>query len=158
MLINLHMITLGIDYGSRRIGLAISDELGITARPLGTLERKNIELDLEKLGRIISENHVMRIVIGLPLRLDGTRGVQCEKVERFTGLLESRFQLPVIMWDEALSTWEAEEQLMKAGVKAKKRRGMVDKVAASLILQSFLQRHGAALKTRDSKTYRNETN
>jgi putative Holliday junction resolvase len=132
------MKILGIDYGSRRIGLAISDELGITARPLAVIARKNIERDLEVLGNVIRENSVERIVLGLPLRLDGTRGIQCEKVEKFATVLRERFPLPVTLWDEALSTWEADELMISAGIKSKKRKEMVDKIAAGIILQSYL--------------------
>lgn len=129
---------LGIDYGSKRIGLAISDELGITARPLAIIERKNIDRDIEVLGNVIRENNAGQIVLGLPLRLDGTRGIQCEKVERFAAVLRERLPVPVILWDEALSTWEADELMIAAGINSRKRRKMVDKIAAGIILQSYL--------------------
>lgn len=132
------MKILGIDYGSRRIGLAISDELGITARPLAVIERKKLDRDLDALERIIRENEVERVVLGLPLRLDGTRGVQCEKVEKFADALKGRIPLPVVFRDEALSTWEADEIMMAAGMNSKKRRKIVDKVAAGIILQGYL--------------------
>lgn len=132
------MKILGIDYGSKRIGLAISDELGITARPLAVIARKNIGRDLDVLENVIRENGVEQIVLGLPLRLDGTRGIQCEKVEKFAAVLRERFPLPVTLWDEALSTWEADELMISAGIKSRKRREMVDKIAAGIILQSYL--------------------
>lgn len=132
------MKILGIDYGSKRIGLAISDELGITARPLEVIVRKNIDRDLDVLEKIIRDNKAEQIVLGLPLRLDGTRGIQCEKVEKFAAALKERFSLPVILWDEALSTWEADELMIAAGIKSTKRRTMVDKIAAGIILQSYL--------------------
>ncbi len=134
----LFMKILGIDYGSKRMGLAISDELGITARPLAVLERKGLERDLGALENVIRENRVDQIVLGLPLRLDGTRGIQCEKVERFAAALKERLSVPVILWDEALSTWEADELMISAGIKSRKRRKMVDKIAAGIILQSYL--------------------
>lgn len=133
-----YMKILGIDYGSKRIGLAISDELGITARPLQVITRKNLDRDLDVLESVIRENNAGQIVLGLPLRLDGTRGIQCEKVEKFAAALEGRFSLPVILWDEALSTWEADELMIAAGIKSTKRRKMVDKIAAGIILQSYL--------------------
>ncbi len=132
------MKILGIDYGSKRIGLAISDELGITARPLEVITRKNIDRDLDVLEKIIRDNNAGQIVLGLPLRLDGTRGIQCEKVEKFAVALKERFSIPVILWDEALSTWEADELMIAAGIKSAKRRKMVDKIAAGIILQSYL--------------------
>lgn len=132
------MKILGIDYGSRRIGLAISDELGITARPLSVIARKNIERDLDVLESVIRENAVEQIVIGLPLRLDGTKGIQCEKVERFAEQLKSRIAIPLIFRDEALSTWEADELMISAGMKSRKRKKIVDKVAAAVILQGHL--------------------
>lgn len=132
------MKILGIDYGSRRIGLAISDELGITARPLAVIERKNLDRDLDILENMARESNVEQIVLGLPLRLDGTRGIQCEKVEKFAAALRERTALPIILWDEALSTWEADELMISAGIKSKKRRKMVDKIAAGIILQSYL--------------------
>jgi len=132
------MKILGIDYGSKRIGLAISDELGITARPLTVIARKNLERDLDVLENIMRENKAEQIVLGLPLRLDGTRGIQCEKVEKFAATLQARFALPIILWDEALSTWEADELMITAGIKSRKRREMVDKIAAGIILQSYL--------------------
>jgi len=132
------MKILGIDYGSKRIGLAISDELGITARPLEVITRKNIDRDLDVLEKVIRDNNAGQIVLGLPLRLDGTRGIQCEKVEKFAAALKERFSLPVVLWDEALSTWEADELMIAAGIKSTKRRKMVDKVAAGIILQSYL--------------------
>ncbi len=129
---------MGIDYGSARIGLAISDELGITARPLAVVRSKGPERDLDVLENVIRENRVELLVLGLPLRLDGSRGIQCEKVEKFAEALRSRFGLPVVLYDETLSTWEAEEILISAGVKGRERRKVVDKVAAGIILQSYL--------------------
>ena len=141
------MKILAIDYGSKRIGLAISDELGITARPLAVVERRNLDRDLDFLENVIRENNVEQIVLGLPLRLDGTRGIQCEKVERFAAVLKERFPIPLVFWDEALSTWEADELMMTAGIKSRKRRKMVDKIAAGIILQSYLNSLHASRKS-----------
>ena len=132
------MKILGIDYGSARIGLAISDDLGITARPLAVIKRKDHERDLDVLENVIRENRVELLVLGLPLRLDGSRGIQCEKVEKFAEALRSRFALPVVLHDETLSTWEAEEILISAGIKGRDRRKVVDKIAAGIILQGYL--------------------
>lgn len=134
------MKILGLDYGDRRIGVAVSDELGITARGLCMIMRRSLKRDLDELERIIEACEAEKIVIGFPVRLDGTAGIQCQKVNRFIEVLEKRFTLPVERWDETLSTWEAEEILNEALVKRKKRKEMVDKIAAAIILQSYLNK------------------
>ena len=140
------MRILGLDYGGRRIGIALSDEMGLTAQGLPTLERKTLERDLTALGEIIRQRGVEKIVIGYPLRLDGTEGIQCRKVDRFVEALEGRFALPVIRWDETLTTRQAEEVLSEARAKRKKRKSAVDKIAAMFILQGYLEalRKGSA--------------
>jgi putative Holliday junction resolvase len=134
------MRILGLDYGDRRIGVAVSDELGITARGLATIVRKSLKRDLDELERMIGACGAEKIVIGFPVRLDGTAGIQCEKVDRFIRALEKRFTLPVERWDESLSTWEAEEILSEALVNRKKRKAVVDRLAASIILQDYLNK------------------
>jgi putative Holliday junction resolvase len=129
---------LGLDYGEKRIGVAICDELGLTAQGMPTIIRKNKKHDWEILAGLISSNKVEKIVIGYPVRLDGSEGIQCEKVNRFTSLLEATFFLPVVKWPETLSTKEAEEILINSGVRWEKRKKMVDKLAACLILQGYL--------------------
>ena len=132
------MRILGLDYGEKRLGLAISDEMGITAQGLPTLTRKGLEKDLAALEKVIRQFGVDRMVIGYPLRLNGTEGIQCEKVNRFAGILEKRFSLPVLKWDETLTTSQAEEILTEARVSRKKRKAVVDKLAAMIILQGYL--------------------
>jgi putative Holliday junction resolvase len=132
------MRILGLDYGSKRIGVAVCDELGMTAQGLATIIRKNRQQTLEDIAGFISTYNVEKIVIGYPIKLDGTEGIQCEKIDKFASLLESTFSLPVIKWDETLSTKEAEEILIRANIARKKRRNIVDKLAASLILQGYL--------------------
>jgi putative Holliday junction resolvase len=127
-----------LDYGEKRIGVAICDELGLTAQGLPTIIRKTKKHDWEILGGLISNYKVEKIVIGYPVRLDGSEGIQCEKVNRFTALLEATFSLPVVKWPETLSTKEAEEILINSGVRWEKRKKMVDKLAACLILQGYL--------------------
>jgi putative Holliday junction resolvase len=129
---------LGIDYGSRRIGVAVCDELGITAQGAATLNRKTRQADLDAITELVQRYNIERIVVGYPTGLDGSEGIQCEKVNRFCRRLEARLSLPVICWDETLSTKEAEEILSRTGVPPKKRKGMVDRVAASIILQGYL--------------------
>jgi len=129
---------LGLDYGEKRIGVAICDELGLTAQGLPTIIRKTKKHDWEILGSLIRNYKVEKIVIGYPVRLDGSEGIQCEKVNRFTALLEATFFLPVVKWQETFSTKEAEEILINSGVRWEKRKKMVDKLAACLILQGYL--------------------
>jgi putative Holliday junction resolvase len=132
------MRMLGLDYGQRRIGVAVSDDLGMTARGVATVARKNRNADVEVIAELAMRHGVGKIVIGYPLRLDGSEGIQCEKVDRFVRRLEARLSLPVIRRDEAFSTKEAEEVLRQTGVPLEKRREAVDRVAASIILQGYL--------------------
>ena len=132
------MRILGLDYGSKRIGVAVCDELGMTAQGLATITRKNRRQTLEEIAGFIRTYNAEKIVIGYPIRLNGTEGIQCEKINRFASLLESSFSLPVIKWDETLSTKEAEEILIRTNIARKKRINIVDKLAASLILQGYL--------------------
>jgi putative Holliday junction resolvase len=135
------MRILGLDYGSRRIGVALCDELGMTAQGIATIARKNREADLGAIADLVRCHGVERVVVGYPLRLDGSEGIQCEKINRFVRRLETLLSLPVIRWDETLSTKEAEELLRERGVRREKRRAVVDRVAASLILQGYLDAH-----------------
>jgi len=129
---------LGIDYGEKRMGVAVCDELGLMAHGLPTILRKTKKYDMEIMANLIKSHDIEKIVIGYPVRLDGSEGIQCEKVNRFAAALEKTFFLPVIKWPEAMSTKEAEEILMNSGYGWKKRKGKVDKLAATLILQSYL--------------------
>jgi putative Holliday junction resolvase len=132
------MRLLGLDYGDRRIGVAICDELGMTARGIATVVRKNREADLAAIAEFVARFGVEKIVIGYPLRLDGSEGIQCDKVNRFARRLESRLSVPVIRRDETFSTKEAEELLRKIGVRREKHRAVVDRLAACIILQGYL--------------------
>jgi putative Holliday junction resolvase len=132
------MKILGLDYGSRRIGVAISDVLGMIGRGVTTLMRKNREADLDVIVKLVNREGIEKIVIGYPLRLDGSEGIQCEKINRFIGRLEMRLSLPVVRWDETLSTKEAEQFLNEGGLSSSKKRKIVDRVAASMILQGYL--------------------
>ena len=133
---------LAIDYGARRMGLAVSDPLGITAQGLDTLERKNKRADFGRLERIIREYQVREIVLGNPLRMSGQEGAQSQKVAEFAEELRRRFQLPVHLWDERLTSAEANRLLREAELSTKKRAQAVDRIAAMLILQAFLQSRG----------------
>jgi len=135
------MRIMGMDYGERRIGIAMSDELGLTAQGLPTIERRNRRQVLEAVGELVSRYGVERIVLGYPVRLGGSEGVQCGKVDRFAALLKARFGLPVVFREETLTTKEAEGLMREAGVPGRRRRRIVDRLAASLILQGYLDEH-----------------
>jgi putative Holliday junction resolvase len=134
---------LAIDFGSRRMGLAVSDALGITAQGLDTLERKNKRSDFARLERTIREYQVKEIVLGNPLRMSGEEGTQARKVAEFAEELRRRFGLPVQLWDERLTSSEANRLLREAEVSLHRRTQAVDRMAATLILQSFLQARSA---------------
>ena len=133
------MRILAIDYGTRRIGLALSDPMGITAQPLETLARKTLASDLEHIVRIVEEREVGRAVIGLPRNLDGSPGALWDESEAFRLKLQEAAGIEVEGWDERLSSVEAERMLIAADVSRRRRKGAVDRVAAALILQSYLE-------------------
>lgn len=141
------MKIMGLDYGSRRIGVAVCDDLGIAAQGVGTVIRKNRDSDLTAIVELTTRYGVERIVVGYPLRLDGSEGIQCEKVNRFIRRLQTRLTIPVVRHDETLSTKEAEEILRKAGVRREKHRELVDRLAASIILQDYLDAMPSGRKT-----------
>ena len=132
------MRVLGLDYGDRRIGLAVCDELGMTAQGLPTLIRKTKKHDLGVLEQWIRQYAVEKVVIGYPVRIDGSEGIQCEKVNRWSALMEKTFLLPVVKWPETLSTKEADEMMIQAGLRWRKRKEKIDQLAACLILQGYL--------------------
>jgi putative Holliday junction resolvase len=130
---------LAIDYGSRRMGLAVSDPLGITSQGIETLQRKNKRNDFSRLGQIIRKYDVREIVLGNPLRMSGAEGLQSEKVAGFAEELRQKFNLPVHLWDERLTSAEANRLLRESELSLQERAQAVDRMAAVLILQSFLQ-------------------
>jgi putative Holliday junction resolvase len=136
---------LGLDVGSRRIGVAVSDPLGITAQGLETLQRRNKRYDFECLQRVIQEYDVREIVVGLPLRMSGAEGIQSDKMQTFAEELRKRFRLPVHLWDERLTSAEANRLLRETDLSIEKRGKAVDRMAAVLILQGWMeQRAGTA--------------
>jgi putative Holliday junction resolvase len=149
---------LAVDYGRVRIGLAIADAEAQIPQPLSTLERINRNEDMRRLRELVREHSVGRIVVGLPLRLDGTRGEMAEEVERFAQRLRKQIGMPVELVDERLTSWEAERLLeevqgrfihdekLGAGRKQKKAQSKmtVDAVAAAVILKEYLERQGQA--------------
>lgn len=133
---------LGLDVGARRIGLAISDPLGITAQGLETLHRKNKKYDLAHLHRVIREYTVQEIVVGLPLRMSGMEGTQAGKIRAFAEDLRKHFKLPVHLWDERLTSAEANRLLRETDLSIEKRGQAVDRMAAILILQGWMEGRG----------------
>ena len=129
---------LGLDVGARRIGVAISDPLGITAQGIDTLHRKNKKYDLQHLNRVIREFEVQEIVVGLPLRMSGAEGIQAGKIQEFAEELRKRFRLPVHLWDERLTSAEANRLLRETDLSIEKRGKAVDRMAAILILQGWM--------------------
>jgi putative Holliday junction resolvase len=130
---------LGLDVGSRRIGVAVSDQLGITAQGLETLQRRNKRTDLAALEQVIREYDVREIVVGLPLRMSGAEGTQSDKMQVFADELRKRFRLPVHMWDERLTSAEANRLLRETDLSIEKRAKAVDRMAAILILQGWME-------------------
>lgn len=130
---------LAIDFGARKIGLAVSDELGLTAQGLATYYRSNKKADFDHLRRLIKQYGVSEIVMGLPLRMSGNEGIQAEKVQNFAEELRHRFKLPVQLFDERLTSVEANRLLRETEMSIQRRAEVVDQVAAVLILESFLQ-------------------
>jgi putative Holliday junction resolvase len=129
---------LALDVGARRIGIAISDPLGLTAQGLTTLQRRNRRYDLAELRKLLEAHEVREIVVGNPLRMSGESGIQAEKMASFAAQLEKAFGLPLHLWDERLSTAEAHRLLDETEIRDSRRKEVIDKMAAVLILQSFL--------------------
>ncbi len=130
---------LALDLGSKTIGLAVTDELGLTAQGLPTLRRSNKRNDLDHLRRLIRQYEVGEIVVGLPLRLSGDTGIQSDKAEAFAEELRKKFKLPVHLFDERLTSVEANRVLRESEMSIRRRAEVVDQLAAVLILQAFLE-------------------
>jgi putative Holliday junction resolvase len=130
---------LGLDVGARRIGVAVSDPLGITAQGLDTLQRRNKRTDLAALEQVIRQYAVREIVVGLPLRMSGAEGTQSDKMQLFAEDLRKRFRLPVHLWDERLTSAEANRLLRETELSIEKRAKAVDRMAAVLILQGWME-------------------
>jgi len=137
-----HPRILGLDVGTKRIGVAVSDPLGITAQGLETIQRQNKRLDFQRLGQVISEYQIAEIVVGLPLRMSGAEGTQSEKMRLFADELRRRFDLPVHLWDERLTSAQANRLLRETEMSIQRRGQVVDQMAAVLILQSWMEAKG----------------
>ncbi|TYP73801.1 Holliday junction resolvase RuvX [Paenibacillus methanolicus] len=138
------MRVMGIDYGDRNIGIAISDAFGWTAQPVKVVQKRRDDGELDEIAALTKENEVSEIVVGLPKNMNGTVGPRGEICIAFAQTLQQKLNLPVHLWDERLTTVAAERTLIEADVSRKKRKLVVDKMAATLILQNYL----------DSKTKR----
>jgi putative Holliday junction resolvase len=130
---------LALDFGARNVGLAVSDELGVTAQGLPTYRRSNKRNDFDHMRRLIKQYGIGELVMGLPLRMSGDEGIQSEKVHVFAEELRRRFKLPVHLFDERLTSVEANRLLRETDMGIRRRAAVVDQLAAVLILQSFLQ-------------------
>lgn len=131
---------MALDVGSRTIGIACSDALLMTAQGIETIRRTSLENDFNRLRELISEYEVHELVVGMPKNMNGTKGERAEKTEEFVEKMKAVINLPVTFWDERLSTVMAERQLIAADVSRKKRKGVIDKMAAVVILQGYLDR------------------
>lgn len=142
------MRVLGLDYGTKTVGVAVSDPLEITAQPLETIERKSagklrqtlarIEAIIEEYGAAGQQEKIEKIVLGYPKNMNNTEGDRCEDTVSFKNDLERRTGLEVVLWDERLTTVEAERILMDSGVRRENRKTYIDKMAAAVILQNYL--------------------
>ena len=134
------MRIMSLDVGSRTIGIACSDALLMTAQGIETIRRTSLEKDFNRLQELIAEYEVHELVVGMPKNMNGTKGERAEKTEEFVENMKEVIDLPVTYWDERLSTVMAERQLIAADVSRKKRKSVIDKMAAVVILQGYLDR------------------
>ncbi|HIT60108.1 MAG TPA: Holliday junction resolvase RuvX [Candidatus Fimousia stercorigallinarum] len=139
------MRLIGLDYGTKTVGVAVSDELGITAQPLETITRtssKKLRKTLARIESLIKEYDVEKIVLGNPKNMNNTEGDRSVQTEAFKEQLERRTGLPVVLWDERLTTAESERILISGGVRRENRKAVIDQLAASIILQSYMDANG----------------
>ncbi|MCS7089107.1 MAG: Holliday junction resolvase RuvX [Verrucomicrobiota bacterium] len=134
------MRILALDYGTRRVGVAISDELGMLARPLGFLTAEPFERFVEDLRRLVEAHGVGQIVVGMPRNMNGSYGAAAETVRAWMNRLEQVLSIPLVAWDERLTTVQAQRMLHEAGLPGRKQRIRLDSSAATILLQSYLDR------------------
>ena len=135
------MRILGLDFGSKAVGVAVSDELLITAQGVEIIRRKaptKLRQTLARIEELVGEYDVERLVLGYPKNMNNTEGERCERTKEFKELLERRTGLPVILWDERLTTVAADRSMMEMGIRRENRKDYVDEIAAILILQGYL--------------------
>lgn len=136
------MRIMGLDYGAKTVGVAVSDEMLLTAQPLETISREReskLRRTYARLEALMEQYQVEKVVVGLPKKLNNEEGERCEKTREFARRLEERTGLQVIFWDERLSTAAADQVLEEAGVRKDRRKAYIDKIAASIILENYLQ-------------------
>jgi len=134
------MRIMGLDVGEKRIGIALSDQMGWTAQGHSVLERRGLKADIDRLAFICGEYEVEKIVLGFPLNMNGTVGPKGVEIKEFGQVLQEELALPIDYWDERLTTVEAQRTLLEANVSRRKRKGVIDKLAAMNILQAYLDR------------------
>lgn len=134
------MRLLGLDVGEVRIGVAVSDPLGKTAQPTTVIVRKSIQADTEELHKIIKQYQIEKVIVGLPLNLDGSLGVQGKAVKAFAGEVGQKIDIPLEFYDERLTTRVARQVLLEGDISRARRKKVADKLAAALILQGYLDR------------------
>lgn len=132
------MRILGLDFGTKTFGVALSDELTITAQALTSISRTTLNRDLEGLLQLIRDHGVEEVVIGLPINMDGSRGPAAEAVEAFSNRLKALTEIKIILWDERLTTVAAERILLEGDLSRRKRRRVIDRLSAAIILQGYL--------------------
>lgn len=145
------MRALGIDFGDRNIGLAVSDKLGLTAQGIGRYRVKNKKDDKKFFKELVSKYEIIEIVIGFPLRMNGSEGTRAEKTKEFAGWLEKTLGLPIIFWDERLTTQQALKILYQQKAKIKTKKRLKDQISAMIILSSYLEHKRA--KAHDSPNH-----
>lgn len=133
------MRILGVDFGDKNIGLAVSDKLLITAQALGSYRVKNEEEDKKYFKDLVSKYEIEEIVIGLPLRMDGTPGTRVQKTQKFASWLENVLKLPIVFWDERLTTKQALDILNQQKISGKKKKKLKDQISAAIILSVYLE-------------------
>src|SRR5690554_1216340 len=129
---------LALDLGEKRIGVAVSDEFGLTAQPLGVIERSGFDSDVKEIRNLIENYNVHTVVMGLPRNMDGSLGPQAVKALEYAAKLRDTLGIKVVTWDERLTTQQVERLLISADVRRKRRKKVVDKLAAALILEGYL--------------------
>lgn len=139
-----HRRILALDLGKKRIGMALSDELGITAQGLPTLERRNKRVDFAALAAVVRENNVRQIVLGLPLRMSGEEGSQADWARSFAAELKVHVDVPIDLRDERWTSKQAERVLMGSGIRQQDRKPAIDRIAAVILLQDYLDSHGGS--------------
>ena len=131
---------LGVDFGQARIGLAISDELGMLAHPLETIPAAKLDAAAKRIAQVARERDVESVVLGLPRQMNGQSGTAAEAVQAFAGKLRPLLHCPLVLWDERLTTTAAHRALRDSGQKTRQTRGVIDQVAAQMILQGYLDK------------------